>query len=353
MRAETQGGFVLDFRMQTFLAACRTLNYTRAAEELSITQPAVSQHIAYLERHYGVKLFVYEGKRLALTPAGAFLREVAARMEHDEQLTRAALENLGSGEQHLSFGVTLTVGEYLIARPLARYLQAHPEHKVRVEQAGTDVLLRHLREGEIDCALIEGYFDKHDLAWREFCTQELVGVCAPGSCAWGSHASSPAPADSATGAAGRSAQGREGGGRPAGSDDGGEAAGVSFEELLGAHLFVREPGSGTRAVLEHALAEQNLTLASFARVTEVSSLNIIKEFVAAGVGISFLYEAAVAEELAAGALARIPLARSPLSHGITFVHARGSVFAETFERFYAELLAFSRVDAEGPASIRS
>ncbi len=314
---------MLDFRMQTFLTACRTLNYTRAAEALSITQPAVSQHIAYLERHYGVKLFAYEGKRLTLTPAGAFLREVASRMEHDERLTREALANLGSGGQRISFGVTLTVGEYLIARPLARYLQLHPDRSVRVEQAGTDVLLRRLREGEIDCALIEGYFDKHDLAWREFCTQKLVGVRAPKGRAAGPERTKEA-----------------GWSEPA----------HAFEELLGAHLIVREPGSGTRAVLEHALAEQNLTLASFARVTEVSSLNIIKEFVAAGLGISFLYEAAVADELAAGALERIPLARGDLSHGITFVHARDSAFSDVFERFFSELLALSGYAGDGSES---
>lgn len=301
---------MLDFRMQTFLSACRTLNYTRTAEELSITQPAVSQHIAWLERQYRTKLFAYKGKRLSLTLAGELLRQVALRMEHEERLARQAIADVGSGREHLAFGVTLTVGEYLIARPLARYLSAHPECDVRVEQAGTDALMRRLRAGDIDCALIEGYFDKHDLAWREFCAQELVGVCAPGS------------ALSQSGA-------------------------VALEGLLGEHLLVREPGSGTRAVLEHALAERNLALSSFARTTEVSSLNIIKEFVSAGVGVSFLYEAAVEGELAAGTLARIPLSGAPMGHAITFVHEKGSVFSERFERFFDELVAFSRSGTEG------
>lgn len=297
---------MLDPRTQTFLSACRTLNYTRTAEELSITQPAVSQHIAWLERSYGARLFAREGKRVRLTPAGELLRRVAERMAHDERLAREAIDALASGEERLSFGVTLTVGEHLIARPLARYLHAHPRHDVRVEQAGTEALLEGLRSGRIDCALIEGYFDKRDLAWREFCTLELVGVCAPGS-----------------GLA--------------------ERGGLELEELLDQHLIVREPGSGTRAVLEHALAERNLTVESFARMTEVSSLNIIKEFVAAGVGVSFLYDAAVGAELQAGELARIALAGAPLSHAITFVHAKGSAFSQRFERFFDELTELSRV----------
>ena len=65
---------MLDYRIETFLAVCRTLNYTRAAEELSLTQPAVSQHIAALERAYGVKLFLYRNKKLVLTPCREALR---------------------------------------------------------------------------------------------------------------------------------------------------------------------------------------------------------------------------------------------------------------------------------------
>ena len=56
-----------DYRVETFLAVCRTLNYTRAAEELNITQPAVSQHIAFLEKEYGAKLFSYANRKLSLT----------------------------------------------------------------------------------------------------------------------------------------------------------------------------------------------------------------------------------------------------------------------------------------------
>ena len=79
---------MLDFRVETFLTVCRTMNYTRAAEELNITQPAVSQHIAHLERDYGVPLFAYRNKKLQLTDAGALLRDALSTMAHDERLLR-------------------------------------------------------------------------------------------------------------------------------------------------------------------------------------------------------------------------------------------------------------------------
>ncbi|MRZ30605.1 LysR family transcriptional regulator [Paeniclostridium sordellii] len=87
-----------DFRMNTFLSVCRTLNYTRSAAELNITQPAVSQHIAYLEKAYGAKLLSYHGKKLTLTPAGELLRDAAATMAHDEATLRDAIGRAGAAE---------------------------------------------------------------------------------------------------------------------------------------------------------------------------------------------------------------------------------------------------------------
>ena len=73
---------MLDFRMETFLAVCRHLNYTRAAEELNITQPAVTQHIQYLQAHYGARLLDYRDKRLTLTPEGEALRRAAHALKN-------------------------------------------------------------------------------------------------------------------------------------------------------------------------------------------------------------------------------------------------------------------------------
>lgn len=329
---------MLDFRIHTFLAVCRTLNYTRAAEELSITQPAVSQHISYLERHYGAKLFSYRGKRLSLTRAGEILQSVAASMEHDERLLEDSIASAASQRSSLSLGVTHTVGEYLVAAPLARYVATHPDVDVRIEQNGTEALLDRLRDGKIDCALIEGYFDKRDLAWRVFSRQELVAVRAAGCDAearrTGSHGSASVesgmvePVASVAPTLGTSAIPTLAAPTP-----------VRFEDLLSEHILVREPGSGTRAVLEHALAECNLTIESFARVTEVSSLNIIKAFVAKGVGISFLYDAAVRDGVESGALERFPLAAGPIEHDITFVYLKGGAFAKRMERFFDDLAA--------------
>ena len=78
---------MLDFRVETFLAVCETMNFTRAAERLHITQPAVSQHIHALETQYGTRLFVYEGKQLRLTESGQLFLQTAATSETASQET--------------------------------------------------------------------------------------------------------------------------------------------------------------------------------------------------------------------------------------------------------------------------
>ena len=92
-----------DFRMETFLAVCRTMNYTRAAKELGLTQPAVSQHIRYLEKVYGVELFVQNGKKIALTAAGEILRNAVLTMKHDEIHMKKRMQQAAGGEREYFF----------------------------------------------------------------------------------------------------------------------------------------------------------------------------------------------------------------------------------------------------------
>ena len=278
-----------DFRVKTFLTVCKTLNYTRAAEELALTQPAVSQHIAVLEREYGAQLFEYHHKKLQLTAAGRVLQEALSTMAHDEKLLHERVAEVAHGAKtQLRIGMTLTAGEYVVAAPLAAYLTEHPEVRAHVRSGDTKRLLGLMANGEIDCAFVEGLYDKAAFAWDKFRTEKLVCICAPGQL-------------------------------PAGKVR-------SFEDLLGMRLILREQGSGSRAVLEGALAQRDLSVAAFADSCIVESLDIIKIFVAQGLGISFVYEAAVHRELEEGALTVIPLPQENLTHDISFIRLKNSIF---------------------------
>ena len=108
------------------MTVCRTMNYTRAAEQLHITQPAVSQHIRALEERYGATLFRSQGKRLLLTESGQLLFRTAAAMHHDALRLREAIRQ-ENARRHLRFGATLTIGEYIMPAPLLRLLEREPD----------------------------------------------------------------------------------------------------------------------------------------------------------------------------------------------------------------------------------
>ena len=111
---------MLDFRTETFLTVCRTMNFTAAAKQLNITQPAVSQHIHFLEEQYNTSLFIYQNKQLFLTRSGEILRKHLLTMKNDEKAILEELKSTFSGIETLSIGVTMTIGEYAINDALAR-----------------------------------------------------------------------------------------------------------------------------------------------------------------------------------------------------------------------------------------
>lgn len=287
---------MLDFRVDTFLAVCRCMSFTRAAAALHITQPAVSQHIRALEAQYGVRFFSFEGKKLTLTDAGRLFLRTATTMRHDAQHLRDALGSLSGGGRRLVFGATLTIGEYVMPAPLARLLAAEPNVSLRMVVANTAELLRGLDRGDIDFAIVEGFFEKSEYDSLSYLTERYVAVCAPGY---------------------RFRQPVH-----------------TLEDLLGERLLTREPGSGTREILERRLREHNLTVRDFRAVTEIGSLNAIKALVRMGQGVAFLYEPTVRAELESGALREIALSGFPVLHDFTFLWWKSSVFAQTYREIF-------------------
>ena len=129
-----------------------TLNkHSHINEKLNITQPAVSQHIRFLEKHYNTRLFRYEGKKLRLTGAGEILRNASLTMMHDElsmqnEMTRA------DGEREIRFGATRTVGDTLMGGILEKYLREYPDADIHMVVENTRELLERLDDGRIDFA---------------------------------------------------------------------------------------------------------------------------------------------------------------------------------------------------------
>ena len=286
---------MLDFRMETFLAVCQCMNFTRASEQLNITQPAVSQHIRFLEKHYNTKLFRYEGKKLRLTGAGEILRNASLTMMHDELSMQSEMQKSEETEE-IRFGATRTVGDVLMGKILENYLKNYPEAGIHMIVENTKELLKRLDEGTIDFALVEGFFKKSEYDYQKYSDENYIGVCSP--------------------------------------DYQFHETPETVENLFQERILLREEGSGTREVLERWLDSQNLSIRDFRQTMEVGSLQTIRELTKAGCGITFLYEAAVKEDLKAGTLQKIPLKDFHVSHEFTFIWRRGSIYADRYREIF-------------------
>jgi LysR family transcriptional regulator, transcriptional activator of the cysJI operon len=291
---------MLDFRIETFLAVWNEKSYTRAAEYLFITQPAVSQHIKHLEERLGTALFRSVGRQLFLTDAGTLLYRYAAAAQAEGKKTEALIRSRASSVP-LRFGATRTIGEYVLSDPLRDYLRTHPQTEVSMLVDNTDILLGKLLDGSIDFAFIEGIFDRQAFATSVFLRDRFLPLCAPGD------------------ALGRGP--------------------VELSDLFSRRLIVREHGSGSRVVLENALASLNATTGDFRHTLELGNLEVIKDLVNEGMGIAFLYERSVHKELASGRLSRIPLKDFSVFHDYSFVRLKNSVYETAYQEFLDSVLA--------------
>ena len=249
----------MDPRLETFLTLCRTMNYRRAAERLNLTQPAVTKQIQALEALYGVKLFDYDGRRLRKTAQGDILEEYAIGQRSREEDMIRALKSRPKAIYRI--GATKSIGDYILIPEIRRFLES-PDNELFFTVDNTAHLLEQLDQGALDFIVLEGLFDKrrydHFLLRRE----PYIGVCA---------ASHPF--------AGRA---------------------VTLEALFHERLILREPGSGTRNILERELERVGYSVEAFRGRICISSFKIIRELVADGYGVSFLYEAVVRDEVQFG-----------------------------------------------------
>lgn len=294
---------MLDFRMNTFLTVCRCMNFTRASEELHITQPAVSQHIRYLEKYYGQKLFCYEGKQLNLTAAGEMLRNVSLTMVQDEKLLQNRMQQ-EEVKRELRFGTAAALGNFWVTEALKEYLKndikADDQSRVhlKLERGESDELLEKLNRDEIEFALIDGTFSKKKYECCPFEEEPMILVCSP------EYTFSKKPR--------------------------------KVQDLFGERLLLGTKEEGTRTVLEAFWDSMGVNVRDFAKVAEIGDLHTMKELTKAGCGITFLYEAAVWEELNCGKLKEIKLKDFHVSREFRFVWKKGNQAAGQYRALFEQ-----------------
>lgn len=289
---------MLNFRVKTFLCACKHMNFTNAAAELGISQPAVSQHIHHLEEDYGVKLFQYEGKKLHLTREGQLMLSAVQTINNDEHILRQRLQAMQTNRKMYCFGATHTIGDYLIADQLAELLRQHPEYNVDIYIADTAKLLEDIDAGNIDFAIVEGFFDHSRYETLRFSTERLICVCGPDY---------EIPDE------------------------------IRPEELFQHRIIAREKNAGSRELLDKALATINFSVDSFHSHVIVGTPYAVKALAMRNCGLAFLYESSAAEELESGRLRRVKIRHFEPLYNFTFLWKSGSMYKEDFITMYKKL----------------
>lgn len=252
-----------NFRLKVFRTVAEHLNFRKAAEHLFLTQPAVTLQIKALEDDLGIRLFDRAANRVSLTPQGSLLLSYAKKIA---ALISQAEQELGSEDGKvsgdLSLGVSTTIAQYVLPRLLGAFLDEHPRVQFSLHSGNTDEIVHLLLDDKLSIGLIEGPARDRGLRTEPFMQDELVLILP----------------------------------RAFASDR------MSREQLVSSNLLMREQGSGSRRVVEHALDNAGLKLKSFKNVMDLDSTEAIKSAVEVGLGIGFVSRWAISKELELGAL---------------------------------------------------
>jgi DNA-binding transcriptional LysR family regulator len=271
--------------LAVFHAVATEGSVSRAAERLMVSQPAVSKQLRDFERSLGTPLFDRLPKGVRPTAAGELLAGYARRIFALEAEAGQALAELrGLRRGRLSVGASTTIGVYLLPEVFVRFRQAYPGIAMHLEIASSEVIRQRLADGAIDVGLTEGEVDA-DGGFESpiFMEDELVAIAPPG------HPLTRRPD-------------------------------VPAADLCREPFVVRETGSGTKSLVERALAGRGLSVRP---VMSLGSTEAIKRAVAAGVGVAIVSRLTVGLELQVGRLALVRLSDLTLRRPMHRVGLRG------------------------------
>ncbi|MDL2251822.1 LysR family transcriptional regulator [Odoribacter sp. OttesenSCG-928-J03] len=288
----------MDFRLTVFVSVAHNLNFTRAANELHISQPAISRHIQELESTYKTQLFERSGNKVKLTASGETLLRYAENIMESYrnlQLEMNLLTGNFSGE--LRVGSSTTITQYILPPIIAKFISKFPDIKLTVTSGNTEQIEQMLEKHEIDIGLVEGAHRKSSLKYTAFQKDELVLITSV-----------------------RNKIGEE----------------ISLDELAKLPLVLREAGSGTLDVIEREFARHNKKLSQMNILLQLGSTESIKLFIEnSSSAFAIVSIAAVSRELLRNTFKIVEIAGVELEREFTYVikHGEYSEIQERFTRF--------------------
>jgi len=298
-----------DRRLQVFHAVAKHLSFTRAADALFMTQPAVTFQIRQLEEQYGTRLFERRHAGISLTPAGEVVLSFAEKILalSDELETRLS-EMTGEMRGPLLVGASTTIAEFMLPRVLGEFNAAYPQVRARLIVANSESIESQVAEHTLDVGLIEVPGKLAGLTSQVCCEDELIIICGPDYPLAGMKSVTP-------------------------------------KALADYEFISREPGSGTREITDAYFRSHKIPPESLKTQMELGSPEALKGVVSTGLGFAIVSRAVVAKELQLGELLAIPL-RPALKRSLYLVFQQ-----DRFQsRLTATFIEFTRTKLKEMAS---
>ncbi|MEE9343345.1 MAG: LysR family transcriptional regulator [Gammaproteobacteria bacterium] len=290
-----------DRRLQVFHTVARLLSFTKAAETLHMTQPAVTFQVRQLEEYFNTRLFDRTHNRISLTPAGQCVHEYAEKIFKEyAEMESAVREMIGDISGVLVIGASTTIAEYMLPALLGDFKRQYPDVNVQLKVSNSDGIVQMVENNVIDLGVVESQVLNKNLVVEVCRMDQLVAVLSPQHPLINRDSMTP-------------------------------------KELLEYPYICREEGSGTREVISDYMEQQGIQANQITVSMELGSPESVKGAVEAGMGVAIVSRATVQKELRLGTLIAVklePLLERPFS----FVHQKQKF------RHYAmdELLTFAR-----------
>lgn len=301
-----------DRRLQVFHTVARLLSFTKAAETLHMTQPAVTFQVRQLEEYFNTRLFDRTHNRISLTEAGKQVFGYADKIfELYAEMENAVREVTGEISGALIIGASTTIAEYMLPALLGDFKARYPDVTVHLKVSNTDGIVHMVENNDIDLGVVEAPVSNKNLVVEECRMDQLVVIMPPGH-----------------------ALARE--------------TSISVQKLLQYPFICREEGSGTREVISEYLNRENVSSNDLQICMDLGSPEAVKGAVEAGMGISVVSRATILKELQLGSLVAVILDPA-LERPFSFVHQK----QKFRHRAMDELLDFARAYCKDHPSVPS
>ena len=244
--------------LAVFLVACETKNFSQAGRQLHLSQPAISQTINNLEKHFGVKLFLRQGRSVDLTEIGQALRPMALELVSAARRMEETVSSLqGEVVGEFEIGCSTASGKYLLPNLIARYRRMYPLVRINVLVTSRDSVIKKLISGEVAMGVSSRRIDHRDLEYKDFFLDEVI-LIVPADHHWAGYRR------------------------------------VYPDDLLDEPMILREESSGTIEVLKTGLLEHDISFDMLNVTMGLGNAEAIEMAVEEGIGVAFISRLAAA-----------------------------------------------------------